>query len=543
MKYTPYPYQAFAEKFVLEHKAAGLFLDMGLGKTAITLSACEKLLRDYFETSKVLVIAPLLPARETWPDELAKWDQLEGLTYSLIIGTAQERIDALHTDADFYIVNRENVVWLVDYYKKKWPFDMVVIDELSSFKSSKAQRFRALRKVRKYIDRIVGLTGTPAPNGLLDLWSQVYLLDEGARLGRTLSAYRDTYFTPGRRGPNGIIYDWNLKDGAREAIFAKLSDLCISMETTGLPERLTIPHEVKLSEKAAAMYQQLERTMLLPFADGDVDAATAAILTNKLLQLAGGAVYDENGKAQIVHDQKLEVLNQLIEEANGQPVLVFYNYKHELDRLQARYPQAVHVKEENVVKRWNAKEIPILLANPASAGHGLNLQFGGHIAIWYSCDYGTLNPCVFGLWRVNGNSAFMVKEYYYDGRKKGKQKTDEEYYADLEAFADGYLIEQVVIDPSAASFKETIRRHGKFSVKNAKNDVLDGIRDTGTMLQAGLLHFNKTCVNTKAEFGAYAWDEKSSSDAVIKENDHSMDQMRYFVRTIMKREVRAYGIK
>ena len=364
MKYTPYPYQAFAEKFVLEHKAAGLFLDMGLGKTAITLSACEKLLRDYFETSKVLVIAPLLPARETWPDELAKWDQLEGLTYSLIIGTAQER--------------------LVDYYKKKWPFDMVVIDELSSFKSSKAQRFRALRKVRKYIDRIVGLTGTPAPNGLLDLWSQVYLLDEGARLGRTLSAYRDTYFTPGRRGPNGIVYDWNLKDGAREAIFAKLSDLCISMETTGLPERLTIPHEVKLSEKAAAMYQQLEKTMLLPFADGDVDAATAAILTNKLLQLAGGAVYDENGKAQIVHDQKLEVLDQLIEEANGQPVLVFYNYKHELDRLQAQYPQAVHVKEENVVKRWNAKEIPILLANPASAGHGLNLQFGGHIAIWYS---------------------------------------------------------------------------------------------------------------------------------------------------------------
>ena len=199
-----------------------------------------------------------------------------------------------------------------------------------------------------------------------------------------MSAYRDTYFTPGRRGPNGIVYDWNLKDGAREAIFAKLSDLCISMETTGLPERLTIPHEVKLSEKTAAMYQQLERTMLLPFADGDVDAATAAILTNKLLQLAGGAVYDENGKAQIVHDQKLEVLDQLIEEANGQPVLVFYNYKHELDRLQARYPQAVHVKEENVVKRWNAKEIPILLANPASAGHGLNLQFGGHIAIWYS---------------------------------------------------------------------------------------------------------------------------------------------------------------
>lgn len=387
MKYEPYAYQAYAEKFVLEHKAAGLFLDMGLGKTAITLSACEKLLRDYFEVSKVLVIAPLLPAKETWPDELAKWDQLEGLTYSLIVGSAQERTDALHTDADFYIVNRENVVWLVDYYKKKWPFDMVVIDELSSFKSSKAQRFRALRKVRKYIDRIVGLTGTPAPNGLLDLWSQVYLLDEGVRLGKTLGVYRDTYFTPGRRGPNGVIYDWNLKDGAQEEIFAKLSDLCISMTTTDhveLPERLQIRHEVKLSEKSAAMYRQLERTMLLPFADGDVDAATSAILTNKLLQLAGGAVYDEHGKAQIVHDQKLEVLDQLIEEANGQPVLVFYNYKHELERLQARYPQAVHVKDDGVVRRWNAKEIPILLANPASAGHGLNLQFGGHIIIWYS---------------------------------------------------------------------------------------------------------------------------------------------------------------
>ena len=341
MRYAPYSYQAFAEKFVLEHKAAGLFLDMGLGKTAITLSACEKLLRDYFETSKVLVIAPLLPARETWPDELAKWDQLEGLTYSLIIGTAQERIDALRTDADFYIVNRENVVWLVDYYKKKWPFDMVVIDELSSFKSSKAQRFRALRKVRKYIDRIVGLTGTPAPNGLLDLWSQVYLLDEGARLGRTLSAYRDTYFTPGRRGPNGIVYDWNLKDGAREAIFAKLSDLCISMETTGLPERLTIPHEVKLSEKVAAMYQQLERTMLLPFADGDVDAATAAILTNKLLQLAGGAVYDENGKAQIVHDQKLEVLDQLtLEQCLKVPKrYTFYLTQKIMDHASAVYDE------------------------------------------------------------------------------------------------------------------------------------------------------------------------------------------------------------
>lgn len=384
MKYEPHLYQDYAEKFVLEHKAAGLFLDMGLGKTVITLTACEKLLRDYFDTNRVLVIAPLLPAKETWPDELVKWDHLEGLTYSLITGSVYERIHALQEGADFYIINRENVAWLVDYYNKKWPFDMVVIDELSSFKSSKSQRFKALRKVRKYIDRIVGLTGTPAPNGLLDLWSQVYLLDEGERLGRTLTSYRDTYFVPGSRGPNGVVYNWVPRDGAQEEIYAKLSDLCISMTTEGLPERLIVPHEVKLSGRAAEQYKQLEKTMLLPFADGDVDAATAAILANKLLQLAGGAVYDENGHAQIIHGKKLEMLDFLIEQANGQPVLIFYNYKHELERLKERYPQAVHVKEENVVKRWNAKEIPILLANPASAGHGLNLQFGGHIAIWYS---------------------------------------------------------------------------------------------------------------------------------------------------------------
>lgn len=332
----------------------------------------------------MLVIAPLLPAKDTWPTELIKWDNLEGLTYSLIIGSEKERIDALNADADFYIVNRENVVWLTEHYKKRWPFEMVVVDELSSFKSSKAQRFRALKKVRKYIKRIVGLTGTPAPNGLLDLWSQVYLLDEGARLGKTLSVYRETYFNPGRRGPNGIIYDWTPKDGAKEAIYAKLADLCISMSTRGLPERLFIRREVKLPDKAMEQYRQMERDTLLPFADGDVDAGSAAILSNKLLQIASGAVYDENGEVKLIHDAKLEMLDQLLEEANGQPVLVFYNYKHELARLKARYPQSVEIKEDGVVARWNDHQIPILLANPASAGHGLNLQFGGHIAIWFS---------------------------------------------------------------------------------------------------------------------------------------------------------------
>lgn len=387
MKYEPYQYQAYAEQFILDHDAAGLFLDMGLGKTAISLSACEKLLRDWFEFGKVLIIAPLRPAKETWPTELAKWDNLEGLTYSMIIGTQQERIDALNANADFYIVNRENVVWLVDYYKKQWPFEMVVIDELSSFKSSKAQRFRALKKVRKYIKRIVGLTGTPAPNGLLDLWSQVYLLDEGARLGKTLTSYRDTYFNPGRRGPNGVVYDWVLKEGAEEAIYKKLAGLCISMNTEDyiqLPEKRFIRHEVRLPETAMAQYRQLQKDTLLPFADGDVDAGSAAILTNKLLQIAGGAVYDENGVVKLIHEAKMEAMDQLIEEANGQPVLVFYNYKHELTRLLERYPQAVELKEDGIVNKWSAQKIPILLANPASAGHGLNLQFGGHIAIWYS---------------------------------------------------------------------------------------------------------------------------------------------------------------
>ena len=386
MEYKPYYYQDFAEKFILDNPEAGLLLDMGMGKTVTSLSAADKLLNDYFAVSKVLVIAPLKPAKETWPPEVKKWDHLKHLKLSLILGSKAERIAACEREADIYIVNRENVVWLVDYFKSKWPFDMVIIDELSSFKSSKAQRFRALKKVRKYIKRIVGLTGTPSPNGLLDLWPEMYLLDEGKALGKTLTGYRDTYFVPDKRNAT-TIFSWKPKDGAEDLIYEKIGKLCISMNAADylqLPDRLFLRREFELTPEAMELYKTLERDTLLPFADGDIDAPTAAVLTNKLLQLAGGAVYDENGKAQIVHDQKLEVLDQLIEEANGQPVLVFYNYKHELDRLQARYPQAVHVKEENVVKRWNAKEIPILLANPASAGHGLNLQFGGHIAIWYS---------------------------------------------------------------------------------------------------------------------------------------------------------------
>ncbi len=386
MKFEPFAYQEYAEKFIIEHPGAGLLLDMGMGKTATTLSAAEKLLRDYFEVRKILVIAPLKPAVETWPAELEKWDNLKGLAYSLVIGSEKERTAALSVDADFYIINRDNVVWLVNYYKKHWPFDMLIIDELSSFKSSKSQRFRALRKVRPLIKRVVGLTGTPSPNGLLDLWSQVYLIDGGEALGKTVTGYREKYFVPDKRNAM-TVFSWKPKESAKEEIYEKLKPCCISMDSAeylDLPERLFINHEAELPEEVKEQYKQLERDMLLPFADGDIDAGSAGILVNKLLQLCGGCVYDENRSVKEFHTVKLDMLEQLIEEANGQSVLVFYAYKHELEKIRERFPEAVDIKEDGAVKRWNAGEIPILLAHPASAGHGLNLQAGGHIVIWYN---------------------------------------------------------------------------------------------------------------------------------------------------------------
>ena len=357
-----------------------------MGKTAITLSAIEKLLHDSFDVAQVLVIAPLQPAKETWPVEAAKWDHLKDLTVALAIGSVKERLAALSANADICIINRENVPWLVSHFRNRWPFDMVVIDELSSFKSSKAIRFRELKKVRRYIKRIVGLTGTPSPNGLLDLWPQVYLLDEGKSLGKTLTGYRETYFLPDKRNAT-TIFSWKIKDGAEDEIYKKLDGLCISMDSAEylkLPERLHIRHEVHLPQAVLNQYRQLQRDMLLPFADGDIDAGNAGILSNKLLQLCGGSVYDEFGAVKEFHRAKLDKLEQLVEEANGQPVLVFYAYQHERDRILKQFSQAVDVKDANSIARWNSGDIPILLAHPASAGHGLNLQFGGHIAIWYN---------------------------------------------------------------------------------------------------------------------------------------------------------------
>lgn len=383
MNYKPYPYQRYAENFILEHDEAGLFLEMGLGKTVITLTALEKL---KWDIGKVLVIAPKKPITDTWPQEIEKWPHLKDLTYSLVVGTPAQRSAALRKDAYIYLINRENLVWLVKQYgKTKWPFDCVVVDELSSFKSAKAQRFKALKRVRPFIKRIVGLTGTPAGHGFMDLWAEAFVLDGGKALGRTLTGYRDQYFRPGRRNGH-IVYDWLLKDGAEEAIMKKLEPLCISMKTEDyidLPERLDLVKTFELSEKNKKLYKEMEKNMLLSIDESTIDAVNAAALTGKLLQLCGGAVYDEDGLPVDVHEDKLEMLDSLIEEAEGESVLIFYAFRHERDRIMRRYPEAVDVKEPDAVKRWNEGKIKILLAHPASAGHGLNLQFGGSISIWY----------------------------------------------------------------------------------------------------------------------------------------------------------------
>lgn len=362
-----------------------------MGKTVVTLTAIAELLHDRFETARVLVIAPLRVAETTWVSEVAKWEHTRYLRIAKVLGTARQRVAALNARADIWVISRDLVGWLVEHCGKNWPFDMVVIDELSSFKSSKSRRFRALRKVRPLIKRIVGLTGTPRPNGLIDLWAQVYLADQGQRLGRTLTEYRDRYFVPGRRDPKRhVVYDWIPKPGAEEAIYAKLSDLCVSMSAgdwLDMPERIDRTVAVRLPEEARERYRTLERELLLPFADANVVANSAATLSNKLLQLANGAVYDDEGGVQLIHDAKLDALADLIEAANGKPMLVFYWYQHDATRLKQRFPHARTLDDPAAIAEWNAGEIPLLLAHPASAGHGLNLQAGGHTAVWFSLTW------------------------------------------------------------------------------------------------------------------------------------------------------------
>lgn len=389
MNYAPHHYQQYATEWMIEKKQAGLFLDMGMGKTVCTLTAIAALLYDYFDIQSVLIIAPIRVAESTWHAEVEKWDHLKGLRVAKVLGPEKERRAALSTPADIYLINRENVSWLVNHYQKNWPFDMVVIDELSSFKSHKAARFKQLRKVRPLMKRIVGLTGTPSPNGLMDLWAQVYLLDGGERLGKTMTGYRERYFHPDKRN-QAIIYSWKPKPDAEDAIYEKLSDLCISMKAEDyleLPDKIINRIPVNLDKTTKATYDRLERDLLLPLKESDVVASTAAVLSNKLLQLAGGAVYDEEGDVQVIHDAKLKALEDIIEAANGKPVLIFYAYQHEADRIKAKWKQVRMLETPEDVEGWNRGEIPLLLAHPASTGHGLNLQAGGHLIVWFGLTW------------------------------------------------------------------------------------------------------------------------------------------------------------
>lgn len=394
MKYIPHDYQAFCIDYLLTHPAAGLFLKPGMGKTSTSLTAAERLLYDSFAVSKVLVIAPLRVAEDTWSRESEKWDHLRHLRISKVLGSAKEREAALAADADVYCINRENVPWLVKFYGLRWPFEAVIVDESSSFRNPSAQRFKALRKVRPLIKYIWELTGTPRPRSLMDLWAQIYLLDRGERLGKTLTEFKNRYFTPGRR--NGyVIYEWIPRPGAEEEIYRLISDICVSMEAKDhldLPELVTTSRVVPLSQEAREQYEQMEREAVLELPEDVIDAGSAAAVNGKLLQIAGGAVYDEDHNVHELHSAKLDVLEDIMEEANGEPVLVAYWYKHERARIMARFPQAVQLKDSDTIAAWNRGEIPMLLVHPAGAGHGLNLQDGGHIVVWFGPTYdGELN--------------------------------------------------------------------------------------------------------------------------------------------------------
>ena len=378
-------YQKYSAEFIIGHPVAALFLDCGLGKTVITLTALEELMLDRFEVRKTLVICPLRVG-SVWQSEAMKWDHTKKLHLSVAIGTASERLSALDKRAQVYVINRENVEWLVENHK--WDFDMVVIDELSSFKSHKAKRFKALKKVRPLVRRIVGLTGTPAPNGLIDLWAEIGILDMGQRLGRFIGGYRERFFVPDKRSRE-MVFSYKPREGAEEMIYGLISDICISMKAVDyldMPECIYNRVEVSMSGKEMALYEQLERDMLLPFSDGDIDAVNAAALANKLLQMADGAVYDENGNVKHIHDRKLEALEDLIEAANGKPVLIAYWYKHDLDRLK-KHTRAVELDTAEDMRKWNAGEIPVAAIHPASAGHGLNLQAGGSTLIWFGLTW------------------------------------------------------------------------------------------------------------------------------------------------------------
>ena len=388
MKYSPHKYQTYATDFILEHPISAVFLDMGLGKSVITLTAIFDLCLDSFLVRKVLVIAPLRVAADTWPGEIEKWDHLRGLTYSVAVGSEAQRKAALLQRASVYIINRENVGWLVESSGLPFDYDMVVIDELSSFKSYQAKRFRALLKVRPRVKRIVGLTGTPSSNGLMDLWAEFRVLDMGRRLGRFITRYRSAYFQPDKRNAQ-VVFSYKPLPGAEDAIYERISDITISMRAgdyLDMPECVVNEVKVTLSEKERKAYDTMRTELVLSLGGEDVDAGNAATLANKLSQMANGAVYGEGKKILPLHDRKLDVLEDLIEAANGKPVLVAYWFKHDLERIRTRFTVR-EIKTAQDIADWNLGKIPVAVIHPASAGHGLNLQAGGSTLIWFGLTW------------------------------------------------------------------------------------------------------------------------------------------------------------
>lgn len=388
MKFVPHPYQEYAITRILDTPHIGLFLDMGLGKTVSALTAVDKLINDRFEVQRVLVIAPLRVAKLTWAAEVDKWDHLN-LKVSKVLGGEIKRLRALAENADIYVINRENVPWLVDLFKgKRWPFDMVIIDESSSFKNPRSLRFRALWKVLPQIKRMVLLTGTPSPRSLMDLWPQLYLLDRGERLGRTLTAYRSEYFRPGKS--NGFtIYEWLPNKDAQAKIYKAIGDICVSMSAADwldIPEKMDNIIEVELPTKARKIYDTLKRDYAITIQQDDITAVNAAVLTGKLLQVANGALYHDDKTYTEIHKAKIDALKELAESATT-PVIVFYWLKSDLERLKREFPNARTLEDEKDLTDWNNGKIDMLLLHPSSAGHGLNLQAGGHIIVWFGLTW------------------------------------------------------------------------------------------------------------------------------------------------------------
>ena len=414
MNFSPHNYQSYAIDYIETHPVAAVLLDMGLGKTVISLTAIADLLFDSFEAHRILVVAPLRVARDTWPAEISKWQHLKHLTYAVAVGTVKERKAALSAGADITIINRENLGWLIDSSGFDFNYDMVIIDELSSFKNHKSKRFQSLMKVRPKVKRIIGLTGTPSSNGLMDLWAEFKLLDFGERLGRFITHYRNNYFIPDKR--NGeIIYSYKPMPYAEDAIYRKISDITISMKSTDhlqMPELITSQYEVQLSEEEEHRYEELKADFILELPEGEITSANAASLTGKLSQLANGAIYDDEGNILEFHDRKLDVLEDIIESANGKPLLVAYWFKHDLQRIKKRF-DVREIKTSKDIIDWNNGDIPVAVIHPASAGHGLNLQAGGSTLIWFGLTWSLelYQQTNARLWRQGQSSGTVVIEH------------------------------------------------------------------------------------------------------------------------------------